>query len=74
MAVMASIATITRTCGTCRRQRPGSEFMLRVSETLSHDAGLCRDCRVKLWDDPDDYGEVERATRAPMPAEPGGGA
>jgi hypothetical protein len=52
---------VTRTCGTCCRNRPGPDFELKVNETLTQTVDVCRDCRVKLWDDPDDAGEINRA-------------
>ena len=37
--------------------RPAGSFLLAVTGQLVQ---ICRDCRVKLWDSPDDPGEAGR--------------
>ena len=48
-----------RKCGTCQRWRLYEDFMLPESPSQRNAAGICRSCRVKLWDNPDDPDEPE---------------
>lgn len=49
-----------RQCATCDRPRPEQEFRMRVDETLSYTVRICRSCRGKLWDNPDNPHEGRR--------------
>jgi len=45
-------------CRTCWRGRPEDEFALDVGDGCLQHVPLCRSCREKLWDNPEDAGEL----------------
>jgi hypothetical protein len=45
-------------CQTCRRYRLEHEFLLTLDPGSSRAVKICRPCRVKLWDNPDDPYEI----------------
>lgn len=47
-------AATTTECGTCRRHRPVTEFVIPspAGDGISWTVKICRACREKLWTDP----------------------
>jgi hypothetical protein len=53
---------MTRECKTCWRWRPEDEFRIAGTQPgTGQRVPICWSCREKLWDDPDDLGEIHDA-------------
>lgn len=58
------MVTHMKECQTCFRDRPADEFLLTTGENSRQEVKICRVCRGKLWDRPDDAGEIWSAMYA----------